>query len=441
MAAPSLETLSPEIQAQIMRNINSLPALLATVRASPRLYQVFRTRREYLLTQIAFNRFHPQIIGDVWALAKVLEVPKPITDHLVIHRFLNERKHDDDCLKPSIALETTIPLCKIGETIAWFTEEYRSNALDLLAFVGTGMDLQQDFQILHSELSATELGRLQRAFCRFETYCCLIGQPNVANSYYYGYRYLSALLPDECEEIACIRDHLSRRLIGVFEGVEQDGMDSDSIRDLGRQHEPGDWFSEDLKHRHREYMEYAMSRGLKFLRTLFESHGLKRAEIVISISGRKTTFITYALNDRNRGASFQNPGYDEGKYDGEDVFEGDEVDNLSQGLLWANKNKVPADYFRPPLKGLRDWGYVFWDRSRLEASGVLDINPEDVAIYSFNDNLDSRMSVQGRREPCPWKLTLEGWSHQDPLVFEARYDTRRRSSLDTSCAIGNGEYF
>ncbi|KAL8668385.1 MAG: hypothetical protein Q9168_006983 [Polycauliona sp. 1 TL-2023] len=447
MEPQTLETLSPEIQAQIMRNVNSLSALLAIIRASPRFYQVFRDRREYILTQVAFNPFHPLIINDVWGLAKALQLDKPLEDHVQVQKFLNERKNgDNDFLRPSVSLDITIPLCKMGETMAWFLRDYHSSALGLLSYVSTDMDLQSDPEALHSNFSATELGRLQRAFCRFETYCCLIGRSDIEQPEEYSRRYLLDLMADECEEIACIRDYLIRRLVGVFEDVEDEAMhgeNSDSIRQLGQAHKPRDWFSGSIRPYHEDYLESAMVQGLNSLRTLFESHGFERAQLVMSIPRvrRKLHLLTGALGNPNLPVHLQSVDYDDGKFDGEDVFEGDEVDNLSQGLLWANKSKVPADYFRRPLKGLRDWGYVFWDRSRLHASGILDIEPEDVAVYSFNDDMNNRKTVESRLGKCPLGCDPEGWGEQAPLAFGMRPEGRRRSPLDTSCAIGNGERF
>ncbi|KAL8643793.1 MAG: hypothetical protein Q9226_008117, partial [Calogaya cf. arnoldii] len=382
MGPPPLEALSPEIQAQIMCNISSRSTLVSLLRASPRFYQVFRDRREYLLTQLAFNHFHPDIIDDVWALAKALQMPRPIDDNTRIYNFLNElRRGDDNCLQPSMALTVTIPLCNMAGTIAWFVQDYHRSSLRLLGYINRDMDLQHDPKVLHSDISATEVGRLQRAFCRFESFCCLFGGSEFEEQLYihgnYANRFLLAGLPDEVEEIACIREYVIRRLWGIFEAVEDDaleGLHSDAIREFGKAHQLDHWFSGRCKHRHPQYMEGLMSQGLTSLKKIFESEGLERAQLVISASNERRHFLTHALEYPHKVLPGNDDDiYDDGKFDGEDVFEGDDVGNLSQGLLWANKTKVPKDYYRQPLKGLRDWGYVFWDDRRLRASGVLDL--------------------------------------------------------------------
>ncbi|KAL8645166.1 MAG: hypothetical protein Q9226_007422 [Calogaya cf. arnoldii] len=432
MATPSLETLSPEIQAQIMRNISTRPALISLLRASPRFYQVFRSRKEYLLTQLAFNHFHPQIIEDVWDLAKALQLPKPNTDHNQIHRFLNERKYvDNNCLQPSIAFNTTIPLCKLGETISWFVRDYHSGSLNLLAHVCTDMILQHDPEALLSDLSATELGRLQRAFCRFETFCCVLGDPSCADIgkfHNYSARYLATFAPEDKEEIACVRDYLIRRLWGVFDAVEADAMqgeNSAAIRALGTSLQPNGWFSIRGTLSQPYFMEYMMTRGLVFLRNMFEADGLKRAELVISNSRERDYFISRALKHRSGPPfSYEAEKYDDGEFDDEEIFEGDDLWNLSQGLFWANKNKVPEGYFRRPLKGLRDWGYMFWDSRRLGASGVLDVEIGKPAEVLSSDSRIAHGQIP-QKNAKDGTNTPQWYSKNDRNAEDVRQSTHR----------------
>lgn len=388
MASPTFETLLPELQTQIMRSLDSIPALFSLLRASPRFYQVFRSRREHHMTQLAFNHFHPQLSDDVMGLASALRLARPAS-RASIQEYLSKRDRDQlDHEQPSMDLATATSLCKIGSKIAWFVDDYQKSSLQLLGAVGSDMELEQDPQILHSPLSATERGRLQRAFCRFETFCCLFALPkaDVTDSTLLGTCdnqarwYLDGFTADEVEEIASIRDYLVRRLWGTFEAIEEDAMEgelSEHIRMLGAQCQPRDWFSHQVKAYHLLYMEYLMSQGLTFLQKVLTSDGSDRAESVIVDSTERAQFLTEALEPRF--GSMMSLGFDESelKYEGEyeegdEEFELDDVDQVTHGLLWAHKNRVPKDWARWPLKGLRDWGYVFWDSSRLKASGVLD---------------------------------------------------------------------
>ncbi|KAI4255526.1 MAG: hypothetical protein L6R42_006684 [Xanthoria sp. 1 TBL-2021] len=427
MASPSFETLLPEVQAQIMRCLDSIPDLFSLLRASPRFYQVFRSRREHHMTQLAFNHFHPQISDDVMGLASALRLSRPASRDSV-QQYLSKRDRDQlDQKQPSMDLSTTTSLCKVGSKIAWFVDDYQKSSLQLLAKLGSDMELQQDPQILRSTLSITERGRLRRAFCRFETFCCLFGlcKGDTADSQLLGTFdnqarwYLDGFTADEIEEIASIRDYLVRRLWGTFEAIEEDAMHgelSDHIRMLGAKCQPRDWFSFQVKAYHLLHMEFLMSQGLDFLQKILTSDGLKRAESVIVDSTERSHFLTEALEPRF--GSMMSLGFDEeeldyeGEYeDGDEEFELDDVDRMTHGLLWAHKNRVPKDWARWPLKGLRDWGYVFWDSSRLRASGVLDQEPEAVAKYKFNEK-DRPLSVLERLHAAPERRD------QAPTIFK-----------------------
>lgn len=378
MAAASLESLSPELQTDIMRSLNSLTALYSLIRASPRFFQVFRSRKEYLLTQLAFQQYHPDLVDDLRKLGRASQMEQPPTMWKV-WEYQNLIRRKDFYDQPQIPPPEAVLLCQIGPCIRWFVEDYRRHSLGFLANFVTELGLQQDPQTLNSDLSDVEYARIQRAFVRFENFRYLFAAekntPVDLNYSNFACRFMNAYAPDEAEEIVCVRDYLVRRLWETFESIEDDALQehgSDGpIRQLGYSCMPYDWFSYLAKPQHLAYMEYLMSLGLPFLRQVFESDGLERADLVISNSYRRRRHISEAASGRY-GSGITQSEFDDGYYDGEGEYEGEEVDALSQGLLWANRDRTPTDWGRPLLKGLRDWGYVFWSRERLQASGVLD---------------------------------------------------------------------
>ncbi|KAL8810973.1 MAG: hypothetical protein Q9200_002163 [Gallowayella weberi] len=252
------------------------------------------------------------------------------------------------------------PLCKLGTTTSWFVEDYRRCSMELLVDLGNLMDLPQDSQTLGSTPvdEDNQSGRDRDYFRQAR-------------------RYLRAnLLPDDVEELACIRDYLVRRLWGVLQAIEEHAVrttSEDPIRKLGHERKPHDWFSNLAKLNQEEYIEYLISLGLGFLRDVLESEDLRRAELVISNSVARYNYISHAVDDDSeKTCDYISYEYDDGSFDGEGEYGVEALDYFSSGLLWANYNKIPSDYGRGPLKGLRDWGYVFWGKARLQASGVLD---------------------------------------------------------------------
>ncbi|KAL9582738.1 MAG: hypothetical protein Q9212_003121 [Teloschistes hypoglaucus] len=375
--AASLETLPPELQAHILRQCNSLSTLYSLLRASPRLYRVCLDQKDLILSHVVYKPFHPGVTHSAWILAKASQIPQPHSDHRV-WEFLKTPKY---------------------ENALWFVNDYKRHSISFLAHFVPQLDRQQDERILYSDLSDVKLARIQRALFRFETFHYLFMEPEddkipTCRSYA-AYKYLDLYESDELEVIACIRDYIVRRLWNVFESIENDTFTESlrgPLRQLGRDFDDRfDWFTGAMKSNHLKLMEHMMTRGLPFLQQVFQSEGLERAKLVISNSVRRMNYISAALQGskfRDGDSSYVPSEFDEGSYEeGEHDFIEDALDCYSQGFLWANRNRYPIDQARPALKGLGDWGYVFWDKWRLEASGVLDKDPKAVAEYKFNDKV------------------------------------------------------
>ncbi|KAL8688570.1 MAG: hypothetical protein Q9218_005549 [Villophora microphyllina] len=311
----------------------------------------------------------------------------------------------------------TTSLDKLGPIIQWFVQDYKENALDFLTSVGTQYKLEQDAEVLNSDLSDTECGRIQRAFCVFEAFRHLFAAPEntVVDLYFSSQtkRFLSVFAPDEVEEVSCIRDYMTRRLWGVFEDIERDALQQESdgpIRKLGQDFEPVDWFSYPAKAIHLQYMEYMMSLGLPFLQEVFQSDGFKRANLIISNSCCRTKYLTEALSGL-RSPSYEPPDFDDGHYDGQ--------------IDYANRGRLPRDFGRLLLKGLRDWGYMFWSEHRLQASGILGKDPKEIATYKFNDKASKwsvnellRNSLRSPRKSLPTNEYAPEDEEEDPADDE-----------------------
>ncbi|KAI4171597.1 MAG: hypothetical protein LQ348_006915 [Seirophora lacunosa] len=271
-------------------------------------------------------------------------------------------------------LATSIALCSLGATVSWFVDDFWADCLENIKRLGRLAGLRQDHAVLDSPLSAIELGRIQRALCRFATLACLLKalEDSDRRSYWkLGHRFLTPFREDEVEEIRCIRDYLMRRLWGVFETIEDDAMQFDESSPLWRMARavPGCWFSASLKRSHPIYMDHMTNLGLPFLREVLESRGLKRADLVMRITHSRAGGITSILHSSDR--SFADP-FDDGEYYGTADFEGDSLVDISSGWLYANRRKLAEEHNRTSRKGFRDWAYVMLDRERLAATGVLE---------------------------------------------------------------------
>ncbi|KAL8957370.1 MAG: hypothetical protein Q9193_005336 [Seirophora villosa] len=375
MTTVTLESLQPELQIQIMEHLKSGQALYSLLRASPRFYQVFLTRKEYLLAELARKQF-PATFGTAWDVVKVSQFQRPISAETA-KDFVASFIDDDSHQQPIFPLSTSIALCNLGATVRWFVDDFWADCLDNIKRLGRLAGLRQVSAVLDSPLSAIEVGRIQRALCRFATLACLLNaldDSDRLSCWRFGHSFLTAFDEDEVEEIGCIRDYLMRRLWRVFETIEGDGMQSDKSSPLWRMARavPGCWFSASLKRSHPLHMDHMTNLGLPFLREVLESRGLKRADLVMANSNLRARRVTNILHSSDRSYGRDAAPIDDGEYFGTADFEGDSLVDISSGWLYAKRGQLAGEHNRKSRKGFRDWAYVMLDRERFAATGVLE---------------------------------------------------------------------
>ena len=377
MQSPSrLELLQPEIQTLIMRNISGVNTLQSLLHASPRFYQVFSTRRNYHLTELAFRQFDYEVYPFACDAIRAARIPKPMSRAMILEfldTFWNNEEHYDVVLPP----ETTIPLIKLGTRIRWFVSDMASNCLRILAQLGDMLGLQKDLEVLHSRLSATETARMQRAFCRFEMYRHLYTPGPFVGSFMstkeQAYSFLDAFDAEEVEELACVRDYFVRRLWWIFDTME-DNFVAEQLSEPDRQAQQpcGYWYNEEGKDEHDVYIERIMSGGLPLLQDIFTTDTKRATNLILLNSVPLPEFLSEALLVPRRLSD------DAIKAVSAELklcplkFSGDDVYQSSIGWLWGHDWKPSKHAGEPQMKGLRDWGYVFWDERRMRASGILD---------------------------------------------------------------------
>ena len=283
-------------------------------------------------------------------------------------------------------------------------------------------------------LSAIEEIRLQRAFCQFELYAYLFFTEAAAdegNIYTHKLAQLTALeqadvffarlAPWRVEEIACVRDYLIGRLEDVFDHVEDDyvksviaerfkgvaavrscddfccwargskdtsilGADKSNDSDLEDDNEDemedyggpdrfefdDHFFSQDTKFKnHNAYMEYMLSLGLPFLRKLFEAEGEKRRLLAVSNGLLGAAFLTRALKVHRPTRSTPSTRPTDLWYESKLIFTEDSILKPNEAWLWSKKMELFSRWDFDQGRRWRDWGFVFWDSSRLGASKIL----------------------------------------------------------------------
>jgi len=287
----------------------------------------------------------------------------------------------------------------------------------------------------HVPLSSIEEGRLHRAFYRLELYGRLFYRKPFTekklSALEQAHIFLAEFPPWEVEELACIRDYILLRLADVFDQVEEDFVksilaeghnnddendtksappadiddddndnndddndddehainknedeDEDEDEDEGEDEDgligPDRFDGKDYffsKHSkvsyHDAYMEYMLSLGLPFLRHIFEASGEERTRSIIANGQHGGDFLSKAL----KAPPKQTVALEE-EETAEDnglvlQFQEDNLTERNEAWLWSKDFRPSVLWNELGAEGLREWGYVFWDSSRLRASDIL----------------------------------------------------------------------
>lgn len=399
----NLEMLHPELQARIMSQLPTPGSLHSLIRASPRFFQVFLDRKQQILSKMAMQNFHQGVLSDAMVTVKASQLGDPPSRNSVL-QFLGDLPLERDVHRaPVLPINTAVALCRLHEDVDYFLIDFSKRSLRMLATANEPSDSsnpspgQYPTHMFEPVLSSLEAGRLQRAFCRFETFCHLFAKSDTRHSDItvkeQSQLFLQLFPKWQIEEIACIRDHLVHRLCEVFDSMEDDFVQRElsgknAVKDyspLDRWDADDHWFSSFEKADQAEYMEHLLSLGLSFLRQVFQATGEERD--IIIISNRKAqyrSFLSAALEQPELHTEANRQ--DETDYEnGVTVaFGEDAINNCNEGWVWGNN-------FRPALlwasgsdRALRSRGYVFWDHLRLKSSGMLNFKPRDIV----DDDLD-----------------------------------------------------
>ncbi|KAH6838679.1 hypothetical protein B0I37DRAFT_242733 [Chaetomium sp. MPI-CAGE-AT-0009] len=386
---PSLEDLPFEIQRLALSQAPTLDTLSALVHASPQFYRVYVRDRRWIL-----RHFVEQSLGCVLVDAHAAycsggdEFQQTRTEPL-LWKFLHSYQHRRATITASdlaaqLPLEDVIQLARFHHSVIEpLTERYSIWALAALS------------SSPEDPLSGIEIRRIQRALYRYEIFCNVCRSRGEGRS---APRYIRdetqrtrvlALFPAwQIEEILCIHEFAKDTYGGVFDRV---AWDLDEERNPRYRHIDITSVSEDLLlfsypecYINEVPLGSMLRQGLSVLSAVFN---IANHDELVEMVRQSITIV--------RG------NYRGGLYSGwiDSMVINDHQDTRRQ--LWYNehdaaqdrKEKTPFDKDSPDLSPLawvifwqgeasnffgnyvpatfRRWGFVMWDKPRLEASGAL----------------------------------------------------------------------
>lgn len=406
----ALETLAPELQLRILRDASTPDDLHALIQASPRLYQVYLLNKDIVLAAVARGQFHPAVMPDALIFAKIAQLKQPLSRDIAVKVCESYPEVLEELQETNTTIPRSVALCKLASNVGFFIEDYVRNTLPIMKGLGRSLDLdilpeyRPVYPVSYFKLSDSETGRLQRAFCRFEIYRYLFARCSSELDHDLRECSIDPSLPPaeqaslflhqfpdfQIAEIICIRDYLYRRLRGICSRLEDEavatlppetfifGQEGDAEAD--------EWtsgaylFTNNGKAYQNDHLEHLMSLGLSYIRRIFESNGEEQKKLFIRhmprdvIQHLETQFITRALEFLGR-----NPAHGDipllAKTDPPFVYEinADAELDIPDAWQWAHPRAPPFYLKDSAMKGLRDWGFVFWDFDRLHESGILEL--------------------------------------------------------------------
>ena len=153
-----LELLPPETRDLIIDHISSVTTLGSLIRALPRFYEVFRSRREYHLSEFA-----EELCGfglSAWAAINASKLARPLSDE-ARNTFMRTFRDENYYGTSTIPSDTAIPMIRLGACVEWFVADFARFSILNMTRLGQLLGLVQNIDWIQHELIDVELDRAE----------------------------------------------------------------------------------------------------------------------------------------------------------------------------------------------------------------------------------------------------------------------------------------
>lgn len=131
------------------------------------------------------------------------------------------------------------------------------------------------------------------------------------------------------------------------------------------------------------YAEHCMSHGLGFLRKISQASTFDQVRILKKKLIDKHFFLTEAMGEEPYGYVFRNAAFHDWMNKMPLRFV-DDSSGPNAAWTWSNGDIVELFPFEPSKEDLRQWGYVMWDKERLDQWGVLESSNEEYIRHCYD---------------------------------------------------------
>ncbi|KAI3323322.1 hypothetical protein HD806DRAFT_544087 [Xylariaceae sp. AK1471] len=361
--------LPVELVRSVLSALPDITSLKTAVLSCPLFYYTFLEAETTITMQVLLNEIGISVLPEAIAAYESSRVRSVVSDPIcpeAIVDFLNQNFSQRLTPPRCCSLQKALQLERLHLCVDGFAQKFASAAL-------------AEHPIDRSESLATyeETCRIERALYRFEIYCNLFSKPRKVRPYPWWELpeepdpieqkklFFDKFAPWENEQLGCIHDFLFRIISPAFNDLVEHDVDW------------GAWEVEYCGEVDAPEMQHVLSRGLAKL------HAIAGAE---TYEERHQVLDAYEIPDRT--SEFLHDDFQYANKPNDDIwFQGltpEEEALLTGQPFFADPESGPVDIWRWAYDDqtwsswvyqhyqhdLRQWGYVMWDRSRLEAVSI-----------------------------------------------------------------------
>ncbi|KAJ5345863.1 hypothetical protein N7452_003867 [Penicillium brevicompactum] len=417
-----LEALPPEVRRHLlaMMEFNEIRAL---VHASPLYHEQYLLDRQWLLGQCV-----DKLLGSVNIEASL--VCQSSTAGFAQTRtresitpLLEKYKHRQDL--PSFSfIEESLPLDDIIWILLFHTSivmplanRYSAWALENLAKETVVNEASSSLVGGSDSLSESEETRIFRALYRLQLWCNLFGigpHKGIDQPFYSGYSSIDLLTihashfePWEIEEMHCVYLFSETIYRQIFDQIRWDVDERNPKFDAIRKDDDPEG-SFDLDSNEDGLLNGMVTQGLELLRTI-TSRVTDHSELVLIMQAKLCLHTGLLTGDDLKGMGAEEerrrcaPSDQDMKEKRRDPlpFQGDRVDGVYPPFAWTfiwgeTYSNITGDSLWDFMggNGLRSWGYVMWDKERLESMGAIEVLDRQIKEESWLEDDDPRTSME-----------------------------------------------
>lgn len=382
--------LSTELVCIILSQLDSVQDLYSIIRASTGIYAAFHGSKQIILSAVVRNVVGPEILPDALFATRVRQYP-------LLHAY--GLRAALGVHETAMSLAEAEQISRLWPSCDYFVKKCSTHFLSEAERQAKSQDNKSraindnsGTQEASLPLSSLELRRIERAVWRYATFQSIYNDPSYADESKVFRRAIS-LFTDyaswEIEEMACVHQYITGRLGDVFREVDDHFVNSvrskqktSNLRYLpwgdegslgleSQEAEAASFRSDDWIFINIEKRIYLASLGLPFLRSLLEADLDSQKHTITENYNDRPLSLDRALRLRPQAKTgvFETEGWENGQVR---AFEGDDLHRWNHAWHWAHQNQHEIIYFSKRNAPLREWGYVFWDDSRLQRWGILD---------------------------------------------------------------------